>query len=67
LSEAEVAAIPWLIRLRDATAAVWWLGRSLTAGDARPQVERLEEMRAAGRWLAENERRLVEIVGREVG
>ncbi len=57
----EVAALPWLIRLRVATAAVWWLGRALAAGDARPQLERLEEMRASARWLTEHEHQLLDL------
>lgn len=66
LTDEEVAAIPWLLRLRDATSAVWWLGRALATGDARPELGRIEEMQASVRWLEEHGRRLVEVVGREL-
>ena len=61
LTEEEVEALPRLIRLRDATGSVWRLGRALAAGDARPALEWLEDMRDSARWLTEHERTLLEI------
>jgi homoserine kinase type II len=61
LTADEVEALPWLLRLRDATSSVWWLGRALAAGDAHRGLERIEDMQDFARWLAEHERRLLDI------
>ena len=61
LSADEVEALPSLLRLRDATSSIWWLGRALAAGDARPGLERINDMHDFARWLAEHEHRLLDI------
>jgi Ser/Thr protein kinase RdoA (MazF antagonist) len=35
LTAAEIAAIPWLMRLRNAASAVWWFGRQWAGRDNR--------------------------------
>lgn len=51
LTPAEIAAIPWLMRLRNAASAIWWLGRQLTAGDSINMAERMTDMRHFVTWL----------------
>jgi homoserine kinase type II len=51
----EIAAIPLLIRLRDAVSAIWWLGRGLVDGDISRGVERIRDMTIIKRWLEEND------------
>ncbi|MBX3015734.1 MAG: phosphotransferase [Caldilineaceae bacterium] len=52
LTPAEITAIPWLIRLRNAVSTIWWLGRNLAAGTQPIQLNRLGEMRQWVEWLA---------------
>jgi homoserine kinase type II len=51
----EIAAIPTLIRLRDAVSALWWLGRGLVAGDVSAGIERIHDLTIMKRWLKEND------------
>ena len=67
LTAAEVEALPWLMRLRDAVSAVWWLGRALDAGDARPGLERIAHLRTFTRWLGRHAGRLASVARLEVG
>ena len=67
LTAAEIDALPWLMRLRDAASAVWWLGRALDAGDARPGLERIAHLRTFTRWLGRHAGRLASVVRLEVG
>jgi homoserine kinase type II len=59
LTEPEIAAIPRLIRLRDAASVIWHTGQGL----ARDRVPRglisLEHLRGTARWLEAHERELV--------
>jgi homoserine kinase type II len=45
LEEDEIAALPWLVRLRNAVSVVWWLGRDLEAGAVLDISERINAMR----------------------
>lgn len=67
LAAAEVEAVPWLIRLRDAASTVWWIGRGLPAGNVGPGLERMQSRLQSTRWLEEHGRRLVDVVAREAG
>ena len=67
LTGAEVEAVPWLIRLRDATSVVWWIGRGLTMGDIGPGLERMQSSAQSTQWLEEHGRCLVDVVGQEAG
>jgi Ser/Thr protein kinase RdoA (MazF antagonist) len=51
LTPAEVAALPWLMRLRNAVSVLWRLGQGLTTGDATPGLQRIEEARWFSQWL----------------
>jgi homoserine kinase type II len=44
LEEREIAALPWLMRLRNAVAAIWWLGRDLEAGAVPDISKRINAM-----------------------
>ena len=61
LTSEEVAALPSLILLRDTVALIWWLGRALTAGDVRPSLDRLTELREVAGWRAARAARLCDI------
>ena len=62
LTTAEVNAMPWLIRLRDAVLAIWCLGRALAAGDARPVLWRVEHLQGSSDWLGRHGDGLVQLV-----
>ena len=66
LTEAEVAAVPQLILLRDAASAVWWLGRGTEAGNPEPGLKRVADMKEHERWLGQNAGRLVETLAQEM-
>lgn len=65
LTEAEVAALPRLLRLRGAITVLWWIGRA-AAGSAGLVPDRIANLQALIRWLEHAEHRLVEMVMREV-
>ena len=50
LTEAEIAALPELLLLRNAVATIWWLGRDLAA-DCPPDLSRLAGVRILAGWL----------------
>ncbi len=52
LTPAEVAALPWLMRLRNAVSTIWWLGRQLTTGETVRLTERLGDAHNFTTWLA---------------
>lgn len=54
LTPAEIRAMPWLMRLRAAVAAIWWLGHGLAAHDVSRALSRLVEMQALVAWLAKH-------------
>ena len=65
LTEAEIAALPELMILRNVVSTIWWLGRDLAEGQA-PNLERLTELRDfVGRVTAFSDR-LREVVRREL-
>lgn len=66
LTDAELAAIPRLMELRDAVSAIWHTGQGLSRGGTRGLTS-LEHWRETARWLAAHERRLVESIGQAVG
>jgi homoserine kinase type II len=55
---AEVAVIPWLMRLRNAGSSVGWLGRFSNANQMARWLERIGDMRRATEWLEQNHDRL---------
>jgi len=67
LAPPEVEAVPWLMRLRNATSTGWWIGRGLASGDLGPGLEHIESSRQSIRWLEEHGRRLVDVVGQQTG
>ncbi len=60
LTPAEIAAIPQLMRLFNATASVWWLGRDLEAGKSEMGLEHVKDMQQMARWLHEHQGTLLE-------
>jgi homoserine kinase type II len=50
LSEAEIAAIPDLLRLRAAITGLWWIGRAAATGRAGPLVNRLGRIQEQWAW-----------------
>ena len=64
LTPAEIAALPRLQLLREVVSAIWWLGRALAAGEVHQRLDRLADLRALDRWLAEHGAALVAIATR---
>jgi len=67
LTAGEVAAIPWLIRLRNAASTTWWLGRAIASGVPphsleRNSLERIDDMRTFVEWLGRHATELCDIV-----
>ena len=62
LTDAEVTALPWLIRLRGAITVLWWIGRTAAVGDAGPIPARIQYMRNFVHWLDRYEQRFVDVV-----
>lgn len=60
LTTAEIEALPNLLRLREVTSAVWWLGRSLAANNPATSLQRLEAVRGTFDWIAQHQVKLVE-------
>ena len=67
LTEAEVLALPLLIRLRTAIPLLWWLGRRETRDDLDRIPAHIERVQRATRWLDEHAPRLVDLVSSEAG
>jgi Ser/Thr protein kinase RdoA (MazF antagonist) len=65
LTDAEVTARPWLIRLRGAITVLWWIGRTAAVGDAGPIPARIQYMRNFVHWLDRYEQRFVDVVMQE--
>lgn len=61
-TNAEIAAIPGLIRLRDAVSAIWWLGRGLVAGDVSGGVRRLRDMQVTKEWMRQNDAEMMRMM-----
>ena len=66
MAEAEVLALPQLLRLRTAIPFLWWLGRMDVPGGVERLPARIENLQRLVRWLDHHEQRLVELVMREV-
>ena len=66
MTEAEVRALPQLMRLRGAITVLWWLGRSDPAARADLIATRIRFLRNVVDWLAQYEAQLVAIVMREM-
>ncbi len=64
LTEAEVAAIPWLIRLRDTASALWHTGQTLARGHGQRNRSSFEHLRDTARWVEVHEEELVATVRR---
>jgi hypothetical protein len=58
LTEAEILAMPWLIRLRCAVPTLWWLGRS----DPGRALMCMGYQREFVYWLERHEQRLVTVL-----
>lgn len=58
LTPAEIEALPWLMRLRNAFSCIWWFGRELAAGRQAIGVNRIAEMQQMVAWLATHEQAL---------
>lgn len=54
LMPAEIAAIPWLIRLRDTVSALWHTGQALARGRGDRARDSFERLRITDRWLADH-------------
>ncbi len=51
LTEAEVTALPWLIRLRDTASTLWHTGQTLARGHGERNRSSFERLRGTARWL----------------
>ena len=51
LTAAKIAAMPWLMRLRNAASAIWWFGRQLAAGETIDLAARIGDLRQLVDWL----------------
>lgn len=54
LTPAELDALPWLIRLRNAVSTLWWFGRALATRASVEDLSRIDQMQAMVTWLAQN-------------
>ena len=66
LTEAEAAAMPWLMRLRAAIAIVWWIGHAAATGDAGPIPTNITYLQRLVRWLDRYERRFVDVISEAI-
>lgn len=67
LTAAEIAAIPWLIRVGYATSAVWWFGRGLADGKGVYPMEKVHDMQQMVGWLAVHEQSLLDTLWTHLG
>lgn len=63
LTDAELAALPWLMRLRNAVSKIFWLGKSLADGRVGERVLEIGDLEIFNRRLAANEARLSALFG----
>ncbi|MBA3944524.1 MAG: phosphotransferase [Herpetosiphonaceae bacterium] len=66
MTEAEVLALPHLMRLRTAIPFLWWLGRTRTSGDITRLPKALDNLQNLVHWLDRHEQQLVDVVMQEV-
>ena len=64
--EAEVIALPQLIRLRSAIVVLWWLGRMAAPGDVAAVLRGMQYLQTQVRWLDRYAEQFVDVVQREV-
>ena len=62
LDETEREAFPSLMRLRNAAAAIFWMGRSMLDETIDREVLRFEELQSFNRWLSANGEELSELL-----
>jgi homoserine kinase type II len=62
LSDAEIAAIPDLLRLRAAITGLWWIGRAAATGTAGPLVNRLGRIQEQWAWQDHADAHLLDVV-----
>lgn len=67
LTQAEIEAIPWLIRVGYATSAVWWFGRGIAEGKGVYPMEKVHDMQQMVAWLANHEQALLDILWTHLG
>ena len=63
LTEGELAALPWLMRLRNAVSKIFWLGKSLADSTTEKQVLDIGDLQGFNHWLAGNSERLQDLFG----
>ncbi|MBI3957638.1 MAG: phosphotransferase [Chloroflexi bacterium] len=63
LTDAERAALPWLMRLRNGVSKIFWLGKSLADGTTEKQVLEIGDLQRFNRWLTINGERLEGLCG----
>jgi Ser/Thr protein kinase RdoA (MazF antagonist) len=61
LTEAEILALPWLIRLRSAIPTLWWLGRTDIRRDPSRVPLSIGYQQELGRWLDQYGTQWVEV------
>ena len=66
LLDAEIRALPGLIRLRGAITVLWWLGRQSAADDPLVALDRIGYLRNFVHWLERYEQAFVEVLLREM-
>jgi Ser/Thr protein kinase RdoA (MazF antagonist) len=59
LSEAEIQALPWLMRLRNVVSVIWRMGRALATGGSAP-LERIVDTQTSNRWIAMHEAEILD-------
>jgi homoserine kinase type II len=64
LTDVEVQALPWLIRLRAALTVVWWLAQLPASRHVLP--DRIEMVCKTVAWVKRHGVQLVDVIGREV-
>jgi homoserine kinase type II len=68
LADAEIAALPNLLRLRAASTVLWWIGRCGAGDPVGPIVaDRITHLQNLARWLDHSEDRLLETVSQAGG
>lgn len=61
-TDAELYAMPLLLRLRGAITVLWWLGRRAETDDPTIALERIDYLRNTVRWLDRHEGRFLEVL-----
>lgn len=67
LTDREIAAIPLLLRLRNAVSKIFWLGKALDSGEQnriREKVLSIRELQEFNGWLAAHPHKLLDILAK---